>query len=153
MARVPVRIVGRNLPGLRFDCYEPVYVASSRIGEEVEQVYPADSEQIVVDLYVDVRPDRAGNLDYRGPYVGGGRKGDRSVYLSWGTLSHGGSFETFRAAKLRLPAIDHAELDRVVAASLTLQATVDLTDSRGGPICARVPPENITWEFVPTGSG
>ncbi|MCI0689417.1 MAG: DUF5990 family protein [Sporichthyaceae bacterium] len=149
MVRVPVRIVGRDLPGLRFEHCYPVHVALRR-GSGVEDHVPGDAESVVFELYVDVRPDRAGNLDYRGPYVSDGAgKGDRSVGLAWGTVAGAGEFELFRAAKLRLPPIDVATLDRVAEAGLVLQATVDLTDDRGGPVCARVPDSMLRWDYVP----
>jgi hypothetical protein len=79
-------------------------------------------------------------LDFRGAAVQGGR-GDRFVYLTWGTVDENGSFAMFRRAKLMLadlaPFIEDAVDTRVIA-------RVDLTDDRGGPRCARLKPPALT---------
>jgi len=147
--RIPVRIVGRDLPGLRFAGYDPVYVGLKRGAHEAEGVSPADARQVVFDLYVDVKPDRAGELDYRGPYIAGLGKHDRAIGLVWCTLTADDRYVLFRGAKVRLPAID-SELLHGAAAGNTLQATVSLTGDGGGPITARIPDGKIRWEFRPT---
>ncbi len=66
--------------------------------------------------------------DFRGSAVQG-KKGDRFVYLTWGTLE-GGTFTMFRRAKLMLA-------DLPSGADL-VTVDVDLTDERGMPRCARL---------------
>ena len=73
---------------------------------------------------------RTDDGDFRGPAVQG-RKGERFVYLTWGTVD-GDSFSMFRRAKLML-----AELS-ADAAEVTVD--VDLTDECGMPRCARLLP-------------
>jgi len=63
--------------------------------------------------------------DFRGPAVQG-KKGERFVYLTWGTVA-GDSFSMFRRAKLMLADLP-ADADEVTV-------DVDLTDERGRPRC------------------
>ena len=83
-----------------------------------------------------------GETDLRGPAVQG-KRGERFVYLTWGHVDPLGHFEMFRRAKLMFgdvpPDVLRDGLDT------GLRATVDLTDDKGGPRCARVRPPAITW--------
>ena len=60
-----------------------------------------------------------------------GKKGERFVYLTWGTVD-GESFTMFRRAKLML-----ADLP---ADAVEVTVDVDLTDECGMPRCARLRP-------------
>lgn len=83
-------------------------------------------------------------LDFRGPYVSGGR-GERSLGLRWGTLDDDdGTFTVFRAAKFRLWELD-PDVVREASSSGRLIALVDLTDEEGYPRCATVRPPDVTW--------
>ena len=111
-------------------------------GNVVEQLHRADDPAIVLSCDVEV-VDRDEGVDFRGPHVQGAR-GDRFLYLSWiaGDPIHGTTM--FRRAKLMLDRIDQ----RTVAAarsSGTLHATIRLTGADGGPVCAAVKPDAITW--------
>jgi Family of unknown function (DUF5990) len=147
---VDVRVVGVELPGRTFDdrrrpdglLYENVHVGIQHRREVVELV-PGDAPRATWDLMVETRRND-GELDFRGPYVQG-KRGDRFLYLSWGTVDQQGQFEMFRRAKLMLRAIDD---DVVRAASVPghrLVGTVKLTDSGGCPRCAAVWPPEIAW--------
>ncbi|HEY6932129.1 MAG TPA: DUF5990 family protein [Marmoricola sp.] len=63
-----------------------------------------------------------------------GKKGERFVYLTWGTVEEG-RFTMFRRAKLMLsdlpPLAEKVDVD------------VDLTDEQGMPRCARLRPPAI----------
>jgi hypothetical protein len=102
---------------------------------------------------IEVRPVRsgAGPLDFRGPLVEG-RRGDRFLYLNWGTVASDGSFSLFRRAKISLSEIPGELLARALAGGGHLAATIDLTDASGNPLCARVRPPSIAWRTAP-GSG
>ena len=84
MTTVPVRILGSRLPGRDCGGREPVHVGVQRRGEVVG-LLPGDAEQAVFAITVDVVPGGAGGVEFRGPFVHG-RRGERSVYLSWGQL-------------------------------------------------------------------
>ena len=83
----------------------------------------ADRAEWVVEL------ERVGD-DFRGPAVQG-RKGERFVYITWGT-GDGDTFAMFRRAKLMLADLP-ADADAVTV-------DVDLTDEHGMPRCARLKP-------------
>lgn len=112
----------------------------------------ADAERAVFELDIEVVRTPQGT-DFRGPYVHG-KKGERFLYLSWGELAPGGSFEMFRRAKLHLSALDSvldtdfvlepAQLDHAAA----VQGELSLSDSNGAPLCASVRPPRITWKIT-----
>jgi hypothetical protein len=139
---VHVRIVGHDLPGMRF-APAPASPTGERVnvhvgvqrGREVEQLARGDAAVAEFDFDVDVRAGR-----FSGPYVHG-RNGDRFVYLSWGAVD-GDEFTMFRRAKLRLEHLDAGALDgRALLGELALGGD-------GGPLCASVRPPQIRWTVV-----
>lgn len=137
-----MRIVGTSLPGIRHGDLEHVHVGVQR-GRDVVDMVPGDVECAVFELEIDIVGTPQG-IDFRGPYVHG-KKGARFLYLSWGDLVHGGSFEMFRRAKLDLSVLDTDQLDHAVA----VQAELGLSDSCGAPLCASIRPPKITWKITP----
>ena len=140
-----IRIVGVELPGRT--CadprpggleYENVHVGVQRRKDVVDLV-PGDAPDAEWNLTVDT-VTKDGALDQRGPFVHG-KRGDRFLYLSWGTVDDADHFEMFRRAKLMFGDIP----PEFVAPDAALTATVTLTDGRGGPLCARVRPPAIAW--------
>jgi Family of unknown function (DUF5990) len=95
---------------------------------------------------VDVVPIDGG-IDFRGPAVHG-KRGERFLYLTWINVI-AGHHEMFRRAKLMLNRVD-AELLAAAETASVLVGTIDLTDDRGGPRCARVDPPVLTWSVRPT---
>ena len=137
-------IEGRNLPGRRFESHANVHVGLQERRDPVGLV-PGDapSAQWAVDVAV---VGSAGDRDFRGPAVQG-KRGERFVYLTWGDVAAGGVFAMFRRAKLMLADVDARLLDAAQHDDRTLVATVDLSDERGGPRCARVRPPAIEWSL------
>jgi Family of unknown function (DUF5990) len=115
-------IRGHRFPGLTCGPYSNVHVGL-QVGREPTDLVPgdADSAEWVTEI-------RAVDGDFRGPAVQG-KKGERFVYLTWGSVV-GGSFDMFRRAKLML-----ADLP---ADSEDVAVDVDLTDDHGMPRCARL---------------
>jgi len=127
-----VRIVieARDLPGRRFASYDDVHVAL-QVGTEPADPVPGDAASARWETVV-----RVVDGDVRGPAVHG-RRGERFLYLTWGSPG-GGGWGMFRRAKLMLadaPLVEHG----------TVVASVSLTDERGGPRCARIAPPAISW--------
>ncbi len=116
-------IRGHHLPGRSCGPYRNVHVGV-QVGRDPEDLVPGDAREATWVVEV-----RRVDGDFRGPAVQG-RKGDRFVYLTWGTMT-GGTFSMFRRAKLRLA--DLPEGDDVAV-------DVDLTDEKGMPRCARLTP-------------
>jgi Family of unknown function (DUF5990) len=141
-------IVGTQLPGRTFCEPDGTPLPDVRVGLQVrsqpEGLVAGDADEGRWHLEVKTVVDPKGQLDFRGPAVHG-KRGERFIYLTWGNVAADGHFHMFRRAKLMLNRVD-PQLVRTAAASDTpLVATVQLTDERGGPRCARVDPPAITW--------
>lgn len=142
MTALSIRIVGTHLPGLRWCDQAPVHVGVQR-GAEAVQLVRGDADEAVFDLSVEV-VERDGARDFRGPFAQG-KRGDRFLYLTWGTLDVDGRFSMFRRAKIRFAEIPAAEFAHALAAGTALVGTLTLTGDRGGPRCAAVRPPTIRW--------
>ncbi|KRF16696.1 hypothetical protein ASG90_10595 [Nocardioides sp. Soil797] len=134
-----LEIRGHNLPGRSWHlddgpCHN-VHVGI-QVGRDAVELVAGDAAGAVWRTDIEIL-EAGGGTDFRGAAVQGPR-GARFVYLSWGDLADDGEFTMFRRAKLML-----ADLERLVSADEPGQrviATVDLTDGRGGPRCARLLP-------------
>ena len=130
-------VEGRDLPG-----GDDVFVGV-QVGKSVVDVVAASEASARWTVDVNVAPDGEGELDVRGKAVHG-RRGDRFLYLSWGTRSGPEAFTPFRRAKLMLDSVDQETL-RKAAAGDGLVAALCLTAADGSPVCAAVRPPKITW--------
>jgi len=146
---VDVRIVGVELPGRT--CadprpggleYENVHVGVQRRRDVVDLV-PGDASDAEWNLTVDT-VTKDGALDLRGPFVQG-KRGDRFLYLSWGTVDAADQFEMFRRAKLMFDAVPDELLRSAQAPGHRLVGTVNMTHDDGMPRCAAVRPPVIEW--------
>ena len=144
-----VRIVGVELPGRT--CadprpggleYENVHVGVQRRKDVVDLV-PGDAPDAEWNLTVDT-VTKDGALDQRGPFVHG-KRGDRFLYLSWGTVDDADHFEMFRRAKLMFGAVPHELLRTAQAPGRRLVGTVRMQHDDGMPRCAAVRPPVIEW--------
>jgi hypothetical protein len=144
-----VEIEGRNFPGRSCGCgpegevYENIHVGIGMQRDPVELV-PGDSPS--ARWRIEVRTPRAndGSVDFRGPFVHG-KRGDRFLYLNWGTVAADGSFRLFRRAKLSLSEAPPNVVEDALQGTGVLECTVNLTDAKGNPRCARVRPPDIAW--------
>ena len=145
-----VVITGVNLPGRVFCRPDGSEMENVHVGVQLRrdpaQLVRGDATEARWELDVDV-VDKDGLLDFRGPAVQG-KRGERFIYLTWGNVDATNGFEMFRRAKLMLDRID-PELIESAARDGHLAATVDLTDDRGGPRCARVDPPALAWSVPP----
>ncbi len=142
-------IVGSALPGLTCSppnsggsIYNNVYVGLQRRAE-VEQLISGDASQAVWEVDIDVI-GHGDEIDFRGPFVQG-RKGDRFLYLSWGTVDEGDRFQMFRRAKLMLEPVDRDIVRSADRPGFRLLGRLNLTGGDGGPLCAAVRPPVIEW--------
>jgi hypothetical protein len=115
-------INGHDLPGRTCGSYDDVHVGL-QVGREPDDLVPGDAAEAT--WVTEIRRDGA---DFRGPAVQG-RKGDRFIYLTWGTVADG-TFTMFRRAKLMLADLPE-DMDDVTV-------DVHLTDETGMPRCARL---------------
>jgi hypothetical protein len=144
-----VEILGTDLPGRRCGpspegrWYENIHVGPGRHPHPAELV-PGDAPEARWAFEVTIRTTADDEIDFGGPYVYG-KRGDRFLYLSWGEVADDGSFELFRAAKLRLADVDSRLVRRAMDPGHSLVACLGLTDRKGHPRCARVRSPDIAW--------
>lgn len=133
---VNVEISVQDLPNAR------ALVAGMQCSQDVEQLATSDTARIGFDISVDVitTPD---GIDYRGPFVHG-RRGERFLYICWGSVNEAGQFRRAARTKLMLGDVDRGLVNRAVAAA-TLRATVSATDEQGELRTGRVRPPAIEW--------
>jgi hypothetical protein len=164
--KIPVRVVieGTDLPGL--SChpaadgtgYRNVHVALHGTGKEehgltvpgkpflVTEPFPGDAASARWEVFINVLRGGSGSgFGFGGPSVRGD-KTDRHLGLAWGELTDDRQFHLFRGAKLRLVDVDPALIEQATRPGHTLVARIRLTDDKGNPICARVPPSHLTWD-------
>lgn len=165
-SKVALRVIieGFDLPG-RVSCPEPggtgydnVHVALRSPGPGLTvpgcpwvagEPIPGDAASARWELDINVlRSDADGGFDFTGRYVRGD-KTDRNLGLAWGNVLDDGTFQLFRAAKLRLAEVPVDVLGDALSRSRPLRARVRLTDARGNPVCARVRPPAISWGVAP----
>jgi hypothetical protein len=115
-------IRGHDLPGRKCGPYNEVHVGL-QVGREPADLVPGDAEEAT--WITEIRTEGG---DFRGPAVQG-PKGDRFIYLTWGTFTNE-TFTMFRRAKLMLADLPEG-LDLVTV-------DVHLTDETGMPRCARL---------------
>jgi hypothetical protein len=143
---VRVVIEGVSLPGRRCavgEGHDNVHVGV-QCRKEVVDLHPGDADSATWSFEVDARDLAEGGVDFYGPYVQG-RRGERFVYLSWGTLGADGAVTMFRRAKLMLSAVDPAVIAAARRAEARLVGRLGLTGGDGGPRCAAVRPPGIVW--------
>jgi uncharacterized protein DUF5990 len=144
---VKLTVIGIDLPGRSFCQPDGSVLPNVCVGVQEGRdpvglvAGDADSARWDVDVRVVTVDD---GFDFRGSAVHGVR-GERFVYLTWGDVASDGTFTMFRRAKLMLNRVDAGLVARAVAGEGTLVCTVNLTDGRGGPRCARVDPPAISW--------
>ena len=135
------RIVGTNLPGENVsEAAMGVGAARNNVcigiqcGKVVLNIVPGDATEARFEFDAEVTEG-----DIRGPCIHG-KKGDRFVYLSWGENGADG-FEMFRRIKLHV--------SHIGPAARTVEARLELTDGRGGPVCGTVRPPRVQWRVQP----
>ena len=108
-------------------------------GKDVVQEVKLPIESVVfhAELRVGNEPSQ-GPPNFLGPYAQG-TVDDRFIYLCWGRRL-GGAWVGFRRAKLKLTGLTWNNLQ-----SNRLHAKVRCTDAKGGPICATLKSEFVTW--------
>ncbi len=143
MSTVPLRIVGRRLPGSSWSGRTGIHVGVQR-GNEVVGHVPGDAGEALFDLEVTVELDADGAVDFRGPYVHG-RRGERFLYLSWDEAGEDGGFTMFRRLKLHLVPLTEGRNGEALAAAQRLEAFLELTDPKGRPVSASVRPPWVLW--------
>jgi len=140
---ITIRLHCIDFPGRDFDGKADIKVGPQKGDEVVDDVF-GDAKQ--ADFLLELRVERntkGGKPNFLGPYAHG-KPGERFLYLCWGVRS-GPHFQMFRRAKIHLSHLDWATVETAARTKRPIEATLKLTDNRGGPLCASVKPEHIEW--------
>jgi hypothetical protein len=110
-------------------------------GKDVVQEVKLPAQAVVFDAELRLATDSSqDDPNFLGPYAQGPSQ-DRFVYLCWGRRE-GGYWVGFRRAKLPLSGLTWEDLE-----SDRMLARVRCTDTKGGPICAKLRGEYVAWSF------
>lgn len=135
----------RNLPGAARAEWQAVRLGVQQ-GRAVVDDVAGDVPQVTFTIPLRVTGQPATDLpDFGGPFVHGARR-ERFVYLCWGTRRDG-TWETIQRAKVHLRQLDWPSIQRAVEHGLPIQAMLDMTDARGGPLSGSVKDHNIEWHL------
>lgn len=124
--------------------YENIHVGVQRRNEVIDMI-PGDAEHAKWSLAIATKTADDGTTDFGGPFVHG-RRGDRFLYLSWGTVDP--EFRMFRRAKLHFADCD-ADVLMAAVRQGNLACRVRMSDRCGEPRCARVRPPDAVWAAAP----
>ncbi|GDY30807.1 DUF5990 family protein [Gandjariella thermophila] len=148
MAELNIRIVGTNLPGARFAGHHRVHLGIQRENEVVAAI-PGDAQSAVFELSIDAAPDDGG-VDFSGPYVHG-EPGGRFLRLCWGDLDEAGAFHSFDQVDLDLTSLGPDLVDQAAVGGVGLEATLRLSDDRGGPRSTPAREPELDWRLASAG--
>jgi len=123
--------------------YENIHVGIGR-GDVLTGLVRGDAPSARWEIDVKARVRGEGDTDFSGPFVKG-KRGERFLYLSWGTVAKDGTFTLFRAAKLWLSEVDASVIHEAMLPGHRLVGALGLTDRKGHPLCASVRPPAIVW--------
>ena len=141
-SEIIVQLQCTDFPGLQFETQHPVYLGIQKKQEVVEETRGDEQEKIFA-IPIEIRKGKDENPDFFGPFVHG-KSGDRFIYLVWYRKS-GDTRNMFRRAKVKLSAIGWRQIDAALQDDGPLQATIHLTDKKGGPVCATLKEDHISW--------
>ena len=132
-----------DLPGTVFEGRTAIRLGVQK-GKAVVDDVAADVESITFICPMRVeRGTETGKPNFLGPFAQGTRE-ERFIYLSWGGQGQT-RWEMFRRAKIQLKDIPWTSVEQAAATEKPIEATIRMTDKRGGPLCASVKKEFITW--------
>jgi Family of unknown function (DUF5990) len=136
---ITIEVVCRNLPGISFHDApgrEPVHLGIQQ-GNEVIEAAPANRKQVVFRPAFRVVRQADGSPNFLGPFAKGTPQ-ERFFYLSWGVVKQPGQFEMFRRAKIHLNHLTWEQVQSLISSGKPLKVVIDMTDRKGGPLCASV---------------
>ncbi|MBL8047552.1 MAG: hypothetical protein JNJ45_02615 [Chthonomonas sp.] len=134
-----VRIRCIDLPVPDWGGHGEIWIGIQSGKDVVQRVkLPADSITFEAELRLGNEPGAA-PPNFLGPFAQGTVQ-ERFIYVCWGRPSFGG-WSGFRRAKLPLTGISWE-----MVASGAVTGTFVCTDAKGGPTCATVKPDRLTWQ-------
>jgi len=142
---VTIRLRCVEFPGRMFAGGRDVEVGVQK-DEEVIDCVPGDAKaaQFLFPLRVEKNP-KTGRPNFLGPFAHG-KPTDRHLYLSWSARSDAQRVR-FRRAKILLNHIEWSSIEKALKSGRPIDATLKMTDKKGGPICASIKPDQIKWNL------
>jgi hypothetical protein len=122
----------------------PLYLGIQRGAAVVDDV-AADTGRATFIAEFRVGKQADGSPNFLGPYAQGSAA-DRFFYLSWGVKPLPGVFEMIRRLKIRLGHLKWRTITSAIKSGEPLVVRLQMTDAKGGPLCATPPASHITWE-------
>lgn len=143
-AEITLLLHCQNLPGTKFEGRTAVRLGIQR-GKEVIEDIPGDVTQVTFAVPLRVKKNsQTGKPDFTGPFAQG-RPGERYIYLCWGERK-GEAWEGFRRAKIHLRHLDWDTVEGALQSGRPIEVFIDMTDNKGGPLCATVKEDKIRWQ-------
>lgn len=139
-----IEVICRQLPGIRFADYEPVYLGIQK-GNEVIEAVPGDRKQVTFRSTFRIAKQPDGSPNFLGAFAKGTPQ-ERFFYLSWGVMDKTGHFEMFRRAKIHLNHLTWDQVSAAVKHNRPLKVTIGMTGKKGDPICASIRKDRADWQ-------
>lgn len=133
-----------DFPGKTFGERTNVFLAVQKNQGLVEET-PGDAAEKVFEIDVKVNKGKDDHPNFLGPYVFG-KTGDKFLYLVWYDQIEGLQ-DRFRRAKIKLNALSWEQISQAMEQNQPLAAHIRLKDKNGGPVCASLKDENISWAW------
>jgi hypothetical protein len=143
---ITIKLRCQDLPGKEWEGRHAVRLGVQK-GDEVIHDVLADEKHVTfsVPLRV-VKNPKNGKPNFRGHFAHG-TPDERFIYLSWGER-HLDVWELFRRAKIHLNHLDWKTVEHALVTGRPVEASVSMTDEKGGPLCGSIKGSNIRWKDV-----
>lgn len=113
-------------------------------GKDVIQDIDADAPEVTFEVPMRVaRNAHTGQPNFMGSYAHG-TPDERFIYLCWGEYGEFG-WDGFRRAKLQLNHLTWDTLDKSLESGEPIRVTINMTDGKGGPLCATIKADKVQW--------
>lgn len=138
-----------NIITLTIRCEDiPKGHSALRLGIQKEQMVMEDVStevsEVTFSASVSVVEVGANTYDFRGDFVFG-KRGERFLYLCWGERN-GNEWTLQGRTKLSLMSLSASRIQTALRSNLPIEVTLSLTNKKGTPLFATVPPENQYWQ-------
>ncbi len=133
-----------NFPGLPFEGRAAIYLGI-QFKQDILDETPINVQQKIFKVEIKVTEGKGGLPNFTGPFVFG-KTGDKFLYLVWFMKTSKGN-ERFRRAKIKLNELSWEQIKAAISKQSPLRAQINLTDAKGGPICASLKAPYIQWEI------
>jgi hypothetical protein len=139
-----IEIVCTDLPGLEWEGRGDLHLGLQD-GDELKEAVPANVERVTFRPVLRVRKHTDGSANFLGPFAHGPRTG-RFIYLIWALLEgQPPAGRMIGRVKVLLGHIGWGDVQRALARRRPIKVTLALTDKKGRPAFAAIPPDRAKW--------